>query len=329
MTARPHSTRFYLLDGMRGIAALAVMMFHCAPELVPGGHLAVDFFFCLSGFVIALTYGERLRSGELGFGRFVALRIARLYPMVLVGGLLGMIAYGVGPRLLLLLPETFNEALFPGNPPYWSLLAELAVNLLFAAVLVRLSWRWTLPVLLASAATFVWLAGRDATIMSVGLGGVGGFWPTLWPGVFRALTSFVGGMLLLRLWQAAGCPRKIHWWALAIPVALLGITLADPPDRAAWELACALLVLPALTFAAACVDLPETKVCSALGDLSYPLYCTHMPAIYLAVTNDVPALIAIAAIGPVAWLIDRVYDRPVRGFLTRLVRSPARSLARA
>ena len=134
----PPTPRFSSLDGLRGFAAIAVMAYHVDHDWMPGGHLAVDFFFCLSGFVIALNYQSRMRGGAIGVVRFMALRLARLYPMVLAGAGLAIWLLHADYRILALVPSTWGLALFPGNPPYWSLLAELAVSLAFAVLLVRL-----------------------------------------------------------------------------------------------------------------------------------------------------------------------------------------------
>ena len=72
---------FVTLDGLRGIAALAVVTRHAPYFRNPffESYLAVDFFFVLSGFVLAHAYGQRLR-GNLSILDFVKIRIVRLYP---------------------------------------------------------------------------------------------------------------------------------------------------------------------------------------------------------------------------------------------------------
>ena len=84
------NARFSTLDGLRGVAAIMVLLYHC-DQMAPRGYLGVDLFFTLSGFVIARAYGDRLASG-MPVGRFVALRLVRLYPMYFVGGLLGIVS---------------------------------------------------------------------------------------------------------------------------------------------------------------------------------------------------------------------------------------------
>ena len=87
VTANAERPRFVALDSWRGIAALAVAFRHIngtAPFLNGQFHgnlrLAVDFFFVLSGFVIAMSYGERLAQG-FSFLRFMVLRWGRVWPL--------------------------------------------------------------------------------------------------------------------------------------------------------------------------------------------------------------------------------------------------------
>jgi peptidoglycan/LPS O-acetylase OafA/YrhL len=163
--------RFNTLDGLRGIAALAVMLAHFtnniafqffsfAPiRMFLGSPLAVDLFFCLSGFVIAYAYQTRLQSGMTIRG-FITRRVVRLYPMFLIGMVLGVIAlalklmtgqtdfniFQASCALLLnifYLPYFNNHyvevaslkeigVLFPLNNPAWSLFFEFIANIAFA-----------------------------------------------------------------------------------------------------------------------------------------------------------------------------------------------------
>lgn len=312
--------RFALLDGLRGLAAIAVMLYHVDHAWMPGGHLAVDFFFILSGFVIGLNYHERLASGELGFVRFTTLRIARLYPMLLVGGLLAMWLLNAGPRILALVPETWNRALFPGNPPFWSLLAEFLVNLLFAGVLVRLGWRWIALAAAASAVCLAWVVAAQPLTLAKGVAEQGAFWPFIAGGALRALFGFLAGLLLFAAWQRRKSPRTVHWGALAIPAILLAILLVDPAQRRWWDIGAILVLLPALTWAAIRWEAPFPKVARTLGDLSYPLYCIHVPVIFVTGKADGPTLLVALALVPLALLVDRIYDRPLRTWLMRQAR---------
>jgi peptidoglycan/LPS O-acetylase OafA/YrhL len=79
--------RYDALDSWRGICATMVMVYHFAfashlytVDIIRNAFLFVDFFFVLSGFVIAINYQERLMSG-FGIGRFMMLRLGRVWPL--------------------------------------------------------------------------------------------------------------------------------------------------------------------------------------------------------------------------------------------------------
>src|SRR6478672_5092554 len=99
-------SRYETLDGLRGVGALWVMFLHFAPSFgVPSpshGYLAVDLFFCLSGFVLTKSYAERLKHG-MGFAEWMSVRLIRLYPLyfisIIAGALATMIAGMVGSQL--------------------------------------------------------------------------------------------------------------------------------------------------------------------------------------------------------------------------------------
>lgn len=100
--SKPH---YEILDGLRGTAALLVLVYHIFEGLafaagvdtisfMNHGYLAVDFFFILSGYVIGYAYDDRLASGMTA-GQFIKRRLIRLHPMIIMGGLVGAAAYFV------------------------------------------------------------------------------------------------------------------------------------------------------------------------------------------------------------------------------------------
>lgn len=155
--------RFTTLDGLRGIAALAVMFHHFNHSLFPNASVAVDLFFGLSGFVIAYSYYAKLHSGLTAY-TYIKKRLIRLYPMFLIGLILGAIAlilkfiYGQtnlnSTQLFLAfslnlfyLPyladfyvqigsDRIPSAIFPLNDPAWSLFFEMFVNVSLAFLLL-------------------------------------------------------------------------------------------------------------------------------------------------------------------------------------------------
>ena len=102
LTLLQSKRHFHVLDGLRGIAALSVVVFHFMEWIYPietnfigYGFLAVDFFFCLSGFVIAYAYDTRI--SKMGIRSFFISRLIRLHPLVVAGAVLGLIGLLADP----------------------------------------------------------------------------------------------------------------------------------------------------------------------------------------------------------------------------------------
>lgn len=329
---KPH---YALLDGLRGVAALLVVIYHifegfAFAETTNGegsglistlnhGHIAVDFFFILSGFVISYAYDDRWQTMTLR--GFFKRRLIRLHPMLVMGALIGTITFLIGGReqwdgtvtpiggvaLALLLtalmipalPGSMHEVrgngeMFPLNGPQWSLFFEYIGNIIYALIIRRLSTRLlaVLVALLAALHTwiFVWdLSGYD----SVGIG-----WTidtiNFWGGLVRMLFPFTVGMLLARTFK----PRKIKY-AFWICSAILLATFAVPyiasegalSMNSLYEVVCIAFVFPIIVWMGACGSTEGStgRISGLLGDLSYPLYIVHYPVMYLFY----------------AWLIDK------------------------
>lgn len=157
---------------MRGVAALAVLVFHrrelLPTDLLGHGYLGVDFFFILSGFVIGYAYEKRLLEGRRPFLRFAATRFIRLMPLLALGVAVGLVvaiinaleahwrggvvrAIASVPLAIIPLPSPILRLPWLLDGPSWSLFFELAANFAFALAVPWLS-RWRLPFALAVAA---------------------------------------------------------------------------------------------------------------------------------------------------------------------------------
>ncbi len=296
----PDGGRFVALDSWRGLAALGVAAFH----IEGGGPLFetrpviamnafVDFFFVLSGFVLAAAYGERLAQG-FPLGRFALLRLGRVYPLHLVMvlayvaiELVFLIAGQAGWALrepftgvrspqvlvssLLLIGPWHVPPLQNYNAASWSIEVEVWLYLALALALRwggRIGW-WLLP-----AAAIVALAA-----LAVPHGYVWMSKPLL-----RGLAGFGLGVGLWRMrsrWPAAGpalSPGASGAAELAC-VALMVAVLTWLPDGR-WVLAVRDLtfVLVVLVFAAErgiVSRLLQTRPFVRLGVLSYSLYMVH------------------------------------------------------
>lgn len=288
--------RYTTLDGMRGLAALAVALYHwglVTSPVAPAGYLAVDFFFVLSGFVIALTYTDRL-AGTLSPRDFMVMRVIRFYPVYLVGHVLGFLrslallatgnenARSSTELALALVFGTFMlpvpmdaRNLFPLNVPSWTLFLELLINVAFAFGLFRLSNRALAGIIGVSAIGLAVFIGPPH-FMDMGYSAA-----TLPMGIARVCYSFPMGIILFRTLRSL--PRFASWFAF-IPVAvLLTVLVWTPSDaqRAIWELACVFVLFPALLAAGVRLELPAiaARPFAFLGTISFAVYAIHGPLI--------------------------------------------------
>ncbi|MBU1252770.1 MAG: acyltransferase [Alphaproteobacteria bacterium] len=306
--------RFATIDALRGVAAIAVMLFHLdtdAPLAMPGGYLAVDLFFALSGFVIAHSYAGRMDAG-MGFGTFMRLRIARLWPMLALGAALGIVLHGGHAGMLFLLPNPLSPAmLYPANPPYWSLLLELAAYAGFALAWGQMGARGLAGVIIASAAILAFYASGPNKLLSFGAE-----WGVLLPGFARLGFAFGIGVAVYH-WRKASPPRRTTALAWTLPVIFAAICALV--GQANWPgLLAILFVVPALAWLATCWEVPQTRAAAILGDLSYPLYCIHLPLLAWAAGTGFAAAMLIVLPFAALWL-DRRVDGPARRALKRLL----------
>lgn len=328
--------RFEVLDGLRGLAALAVLAHHMVRHLPEApfsrAYLAVDFFFLLSGFVIAAAYDVRL-GRQLSFWNYAKIRLARLYPMILAGAALGAVAAATRDPDWALAWVLLMQLLFvpfqgdPGkayvlNNVQWSLFFEIFVNLLHAAVARFL----TGPVL--GAVVVLAAAALLATEDHFGSLGVGWSRENFWGGFPRVIFSFFAGLLLFRLHQNGRLPRLRLAWLLT-PLCL-GLLLAAPPVRYVPDAVFVLALFPGIVALGATAEAPAWAARLALwsGAISYPLYAVHIPLLDLAGRmapvaspeglrlgyQAATALVIVLA----AWAVERAYEQPVRRRLGRM-----------
>jgi peptidoglycan/LPS O-acetylase OafA/YrhL len=265
--------RYLALDGLRGVAAAAVVTYHAGVGLklhwlVPRGYLAVDFFFVLSGFVLARAYGERLANRRVSAVEFLKKRYLRLWPVACAGTALGIAlswpaaerAWSVALAGLFMVPNFWRAGLttYPYNPPHWSLWHELVANYVYGLLAPRLGTR-----LLAS-----WI-GASAVILTVHVLTAGNA-DDLW--LARVAYSFAVGIALRRVRPAPGGVS-----VLALSALLVLALCAGGPSR--FDLLLILVLLPAIVWAGASstVGRRAGAVCSMAGRISYPLYACHMP----------------------------------------------------
>ena len=324
--------RFAALDSWRGIAAILIVLFHAQIvsnihrlEIVRLAEIAVDFFFVLSGFVIAHAYLPRLTDGG-SVTKFLFLRLGRLYPLHLF--MLGLFLLFEIAKSSLPFPTNPVDPAFSGtnepqflisnlflahavwpfdtlswNTPSWSISAEFIAYVLFAlAVLLA---RRQLPYLLAVALVLAPLA--------IHFFSEGGMNATYRMGAMRAIYGFAAGALayiVLRKWiHATRAPRSgrgwLGWSIIEITAVMLAFWLIihakGTPLAYAAPLAFAAMV-PIFAIERGIVsDLLKRPLPLFIGTLSYSIYMTHI-FIQLRMTN-------------IARLSDSAFDT---GFLSQV-----------
>lgn len=346
---------FEILDGLRGIAAVAVVIFHFMEFVTPDysdnfiahAYLAVDFFFCLSGFVIAYAYDSKLQN--LGVAAFIKLRLIRLHPLVIAGSVLGLLtfvldpfsnlfaAYGWGKTVVMFLASCllipypvvheryFN--LFHLNPPTWSLFWEYVANLAYALVLYKLrnKFLWLLTLLAAAALCYEAYASG---YLGVGWGG-----DNVRGGAVRVFYSFLAGIVVYRSNGMIKSRCGFVWLSVLLAAAFL-IPFSATYNRIIDPLI-VLVYFPFLVALGAGASLsPQVaKLCKFSGEISYPLYMVHYPFLWVFLSYleaKKPALSQLQCIVPIAvlLLIGLAYfvlhflDLPIRThFKNRLKRS--------
>lgn len=198
---------FDALDGLRGLAALGVALFHWLLSFA--GYLAVDFFLVLSGFILAHRYLHG--SDGTGSGRFILARLARLYPMHLFGLLSYVLVlawitgqlprypdgtlFTLAQQLTLTHNIGLNQHSLTWNIPSWSISVEFWLNLLFFCCISRQTKSLTL--LLMSVASLVVIHSQtghlDTTYQN--------YFQVLNSGLLRGWASFVLGVLAYRAYR--------------------------------------------------------------------------------------------------------------------------------
>ena len=353
---------FHILDGLRGVAAIMVVWFHIfeayatshLDQQINHGYLAVDFFFLLSGFVIGYAYDDR--RGRMSFGEFIKRRVIRLHPMVVAGALIGGVmfymqgcpvwdvsAVTIGALIFatfinaLLIPATTTMEvrglgeMYPLNGPSWSLFFEYIGNILYVLFIRRLS-----TILLS---LLVFAAGCGLAIFAI-WGPLGdicvGYSLTgteFTGGFLRLLFSFSAGLLLFRIFKPAKV--KVGFWISAL---LLVVLLAMPRlggerlwVNGIYDTLCFALLFPLIIYwgaSATAKNRHMIRLCTFLGDISYPLYMVHYPFIYLyygwvksenlTFTQSLPAALGVVAASILlAYLCLKFYDIPLRKYLSK------------
>lgn len=358
---KPH---FLILDGLRGVAALMVVAFHIfeiysngnhTKQIINHGYLAVDFFFLLSGFVIGYAYDGRWK--KMSIREFFKIRLIRLQPMVIMGTIIGAIFFystaspALFPRIhdvklwqlilvmllgftLLPLPVPYDirgwQEMHPLDGPAWSLFFEYIANILYAVWIRKFSKTWLSVLVFIAGVALVQYAVTSPKGDVIGGWSLDG--PQMRIGFTRLMYPFFAGLLLFRVGKLIHVKN-----AFLLCSAMLVIVLSIPRiggEQHLWanglyDSLSIIFLFPLIVFIGASGEIKGqalNRIAKFLGDISYPIYITHYPLIYLysgwVVDNKVPMskaapvcmLVFFLSIA-IAYACLKIYDEPVRKWL--------------
>ena len=359
LTTKPH---YPILDGLRGVASVSVVAMHLFEAhatshldmIINHGYLAVDFFFALSGFVIGYAYDDRW--GKMSIGDFFKRRLVRLQPMVVMGMIIGallfyfqdsqlwpgihtvpiwkMLAIMLIGFTLIPVPPSMDirgwAEMHPLNGPGWSLFFEYVANILYGLFVRKFSKTalWILIVIAGGALIHLAVTSPQGDLI--------GGWslnPTqLRIGITRVMYPFFAGLLLYRMGKLAHIKNAFLWCSLLL------LTFFSMPRiggsehlwiNGLYESLTIIFIFPLIIFLGASGEMKSKnskRFCKFLGDISYPLYITHYPLIYVYTgwvydhkysmlhTYPVAILVFLCSIS-LAYACLKLYDEPVRRWL--------------
>ena len=321
--------RYEILDGLRGVAALMVIIFQFfelysfgnpSKQIINHGYLAVDFFYVLSGFVLGYAYDDRW--DKMSYWDFYKRRLIRLHPMVIAGSLLGMCYFFLGECINSPNIESVNPLYFfltiimsilmipcPAqmdirgwgetnsfNGPNWTLTYEYIVNILYSLIFRRLHTIIIGILTLASALLLVNLTcnfdifnvmnERESNKYTV----IGGWSLTsceLCVGFTRLFYPYFAGYLVYRLKLKIRIPYSFIICSIIL-ITFLSMPRLEkegyPIFNGIYEAIVIILIFPLVIIIGAGDTTKNeilTKICKFIGELSYPIYITHYPIIYM------------------------------------------------
>lgn len=349
------------MTGIRGAAALFVMLYHFHLKMIATGplstmllhgYLAVDLFFILSGFVMAHVYGQALEAGTFRQRSFLLHRLARVYPLYLLATLaclvlaLGRSGSPGAPLSALAANLVMLQALgnWPSmDPPAWSVSTEMVAYLLFpviAMACLRSSRRTALitgaaALLAVLAMTFA--ASRHYIGAPVAKGELDLFFSPYT--LVRCLAGFAIGQLLHRLYRNGVLNQVLSGNLIQCAVLLMVLaTMAQALSDFPAYLALIALIATLAQDRGVMKRLFASPPFMLLGKVSFGIYLLHFQAIGLVerlrtaalhrglsanASDWIASLTACAMVIALAWVLHRGFESPLRRMIRRLEARPA------
>ena len=353
--------RIDALTGLRPFASLYVFFFHFGRPLLTtaprwlralggSGFVGVSFFYVLSGFVLALSYGPRIidRNSSFDHRRFLVRRIARLMPAYFAALLLllplvlrhdsNVVASPLGGILQLVFMQAWWPPLaLTWNLPAWSISIEVAFYLVLPSLIRAIAGlsapqrRWLLPAIWALALV---VAGVYSAIAPDGIVGPDSnafylgflkFWPP------ARLPELAFGVTLGLAFTPARAAKTAPWLGpLALAVAATTLSLSD---RLPFALVHNALLLPcfgAIVWSAAGARgivgrILGSRPLTRLGRASYDIYILQMPLMYLVLAAALPlgGLRFVVVFGLLVYGVGLMFhltiERPAQRWIDRVL----------
>lgn len=357
---------YEILDGLRGVAAFMVVVFHLLEafsggnhlkQLMNHGYLAVDFFFVLSGFVVGYAYDDRW--GKMTLGGFFKRRIIRLHPMVIMGMIIGAIGFyfsaspivfpGISEvpvwKMLIVMVIGFTlipvptsmdirgwNEMHPLDGPGWSLFFEYIANILYGLFIRKFSNKMLALLVFIAGSALIHLAVTSPN------GDIIGGWSIdsaqLRIGFTRLMYPFFAGLLLSRIVKPTQIKNAFLWCSLLIIIILSFPRIGGEHHlwmNGLYDSLSIIFLFPLIVFMGASGVVKgkfSSATCKFLGDISYPLYITHYPLIYIftawVVDNQIQmldawpgALLVLLSSITISYICLKLYDVPVRNWLAK------------
>ena len=357
---------YAILDGLRGVASVMVVAFHIfeahaanhLEQIINHGYLAVDFFFMLSGFVVGYAYDDRW--GRMGIKDFFKIRLIRLQPMVVMGMVVGALCFyfqdsvlwpaihlvPVWKMLLVMLigftllpvPPSMDirgwQEMHPLDGPGWSLFFEYIVNIFYGLIIKKFSMI-ALSILVAVAGfALIHLAVTSPA------GDVVGGWslePTqLRIGFTRVMYPFFAGLLICRVAKIPRVKNAFVWCSLILIIVFTIPRIGGSEHlwmNGLYDSLSIIFIFPLIVLTGAGGNITgkfTSRIAKFLGDISYPLYITHYPLMYIYTgwaVNHKPgfqqalpfALLTVIASILLAYACLKLYDEPIRQWLKKKI----------
>ncbi len=341
------------IDGLRAVAVLAVLLFHCGVPGFPGGYVGVDVFFVISGFLITGQLAGDIEAGRMSIGRFYDRRIRRIVPALFVTLVVTAVASAVLllPSYLLAMSSALLAASASVSNIYfwrvagdyfaptaafrpllhtWSLSVEEQFYLFVPMVMMvcarPLRRRWVLlfaPLCLTSFALSVF-ATTVAPVPNFYL------LPTrAWEFGLGALVATTPLPAITQRW-AAETVAAAALALLLLPVFLFNSATQFPGLNALWPcVGTALLIHVGRTARPAVTAFLGARPCVAVGLISYSLYLVHWPIVSLMRYRAVAALnggqiagvlLASLVLATLMWrYVEQPFRRPAAALTRRRV----------